>query len=684
MRPPILNIFFIPVPAIKGIGAKLAPLIERLCGKLSKDVIFTIPRKLNDRRRKENLSKVIIGESNCVQCKITQHIAPSNPRHPFKVLMTDGRRVLHVALFNVKQEWVLRQYPIGVEVIICGKIDIYASDLTMTNPELVILATESFKYPDFEPVYWLTSGLSPRILYRTIQILIDQLPILPEWLSESTIKHEKFIGFTESLWACHRPQSMNDANPSSPHRRRLAYDELLAHNYLLRRMRAQHSVRKLGKSLVFNGEIWQKILAHLPWGLTEDQVLVINEIAQDLKSPHRMTRLLQGDVGSGKTIVALYAMICAVESGGQAVLMAPTEILANQHFMTIQKFCAPINCEITLLTGKDKGKIRKEKSQAIQDGKTQIIIGTHAVFSDDINYQNLLFIAIDEQHRFGVKQRSELYAKGEKPDFLIMSATPIPRSLTMAIYGDLSVSRLEQKPKNRQPIKTSVLSVEKFPQLAQSLLAQLNDNQKAFWVCPLIEESETLTQASIEKRYNELIRIIPMQMVGVIHGRHTPQEKTEIMNQFTSGQIKLLIATTVIEVGVDVPSANIMIIEGAERFGLSQLHQLRGRVGRGEESAQCILIYTPPISQKIQQRLQIMRTQDNGFIIAEEDLKMRGSGDILGTKQSGLPDFHFVDFDEHSDIMIKARLEAELILHNDPDLTSPRGENLKILLHLFS
>ncbi len=684
MRSPLLNNFFIPTQDIRGIGDRLAPLITKLCGPLSKDIIFTIPRKVNDRRVLTDIKLLQIGQVNTIRGVITQYIPNMKPHHPFKVTMNFmGLNVLTIALFNSRAEWVKRQFPMGAEMIVSGRVDTFLHDYTMPNPEMAILASEAFKLPAIEPVYWLTSGLSPRILYRTVQNLCESLPPLPEWHPQSIIDGEKFPAFTESILRCHNPQHLNDAEPDTPHRRRLAFDELSAHNFVLRRFRQTHSARQNGRTIVNDDSLWGKICQNIPFALTDDQRAVMAEIAGDFAGPNRMTRLLQGDVGSGKTIVALYAMAKVVEYGGQAVLMAPTEILVNQHLETITKFCANCGVNIISLTGKDKVKERREKYQQITDGTAHIIIGTHALFSESLEYKNLLLTVIDEQHRFGVRQRADLYSKGERPDFLIMSATPIPRSLTMAIYGDLSVSRLVEKPKNRQPIKTSVLSVEKMPQLCESLKNQIHNGEKAFWVCPLIEDSETLTQASVDKRLKELTHIFPKEWLGYVHGRLSSEEKNAIMAEFVAGRVKILLATTVIEVGVDVPSANIMIIDGAERFGLAQLHQLRGRVGRGDAPAQCVLLYNPPIGEKMQNRLNIIRSNDNGFIIAEEDLKMRGAGDILGTKQSGLPDFKFVDFTAHGDIMVKARQRAELLLHEDPQLTSPMGQNFQILLDLF-
>jgi len=420
----------------------------------------------------------------------------------------------------------------------------------------------------------------------------------------------------------------------------------------------------------------------LPFSLTNAQERAIEDIFTDMKSPSKMMRLLQGDVGSGKTIVALFACINATSAGYQSCIMAPTEILARQHYETISKLCSEMNINTVLLTGRDKGKPRQEKLELIQSGEAKIVIGTHALFQESVDFGNLGLAVIDEQHRFGVHQRMMLSEKGSKVDCLVMSATPIPRTLTLTLYGDMDISILDEKPANRKEIQTSVLNSNKLESLIYSLEDRIKEGEKIYWVCPLVEESEKLDLAAATERYQDLRKYFG-DIVGLVHGKMKSDEKKAAMDDFLSGKTKILVATTVIEVGVDVKDASIMVIEHSERFGLSQLHQLRGRVGRGDKQSYCVLVYSYPISTDGRKRLEIMRKTNDGFVIAEEDLSIRGGGEILGTRQSGIPEFKFASYSIHRDLFDIARQDAKLIVERDSHLTSERGQALKVLLYLF-
>jgi ATP-dependent DNA helicase RecG len=543
--------------------------------------------------------------------------------------------------------------------------------------------SDSTKLPLLEPIYPLTAGLTNTSLRKIIAQALARLPALPEWTDAGWLKQNGWPGFADALRRMHGPEAAVDLEAPSPARLRLAYDELLANQLALAVIR-QRLRRSAGRPLAASGKLRQAILSKLPFKLTGAQRRVLLKIDADLASPHRMVRLLQGDVGSGKTVVALLAMAAAVEGGAQAALMAPTELLARQHLKTIEGFAVPAGLRIGLLTGREKGGERETLLAALLEGSIDILIGTHALFQEPVEFRDLALVVIDEQHRFGVHQRLALQAKGtgRGAELLVMTATPIPRTLLLTSYGDMDVSCLDEKPPGRKPVTTSVIPSERLDQLVNELERPTANGAQIYWVCPLVAESEVLDIAAAEERHVDLKKRFG-DKVGLVHGRLAGKEKDRVMAAFAAGDLSILVSTTVIEVGVDVPNASIMVIEHAERFGLAQLHQLRGRVGRGGAQSSCILLYRKTLSEGAQARLNVMRATEDGFVIAEEDLRLRGGGEVLGTRQSGLPEFRVARLPEDESLLQAARDEARLLLTREVDLVGPQADQLKLLLHLF-
>jgi ATP-dependent DNA helicase RecG len=537
--------------------------------------------------------------------------------------------------------------------------------------------------PQIEPVYPLTAGLSNTSLRKAVHAALQALPDLPEWIDEPYLKKNDWSSFAESIEALHAPTSDEDFLPSNPVRGRLAYDELLANQLALAILR-QSMKRRAGRPITAPGRLRKAILDALPFALTGAQTRALAEIDTDMADPLHMLRLLQGDVGSGKTIVALLAMATAVEAGHQAALMAPTELLARQHFETISRFAAPAGLRVRLLTGRERGKERLAILEDLKTGEIDILLGTHALFQEAIAFHDLGLAVIDEQHRFGVHQRLALQAKGvgAGAELLVMTATPIPRTLLLTSYGDLDVSRLDEKPPGRKPVLTRTVPLERLDEVVDGIERAVETGAQVYWVCPLVGESETLDLAAAEERFAHLQKRFG-EKVGLVHGQLKGKEKDAVMARFAAGELSVLVSTTVIEVGVDVPNASIMIIEHAERFGLAQLHQLRGRVGRGAAQSSCVLLYRAPLGDIARERLNVMRDTEDGFAIAEEDLRLRGGGEVLGTRQSGLPAFRIAQLPEHQDLLAAARDEARLCLTRHPNLEGERGARLRLLLYLF-
>lgn len=690
MRPSVLDPLFAPVTTLDGVGAKLADLMANIvpgdvAGRELRvgDLLFVLPHSLIDRRNRPGIANAAEGTIVTLDLTVGRH-HPSPPGRrnvPYRVFAFDETGEIALTFFHARAPWIEKILPEGEQVLVSGRMEWFNGRASMVHPDFVVPVAEAHTLPTLEPVYPLTAGLSAKVLRRAIAQSLERLPDLPEWQDESFLSRNRMPAFGEALNRLHDPDAPEDVQPESPYWRRIAYDEFLAGQLSLALVRAK--VKRLsGRPLAGDGRFEAKIRAALPYQLTRSQEEAVQDIHADLASPERMVRLLQGDVGAGKTVVALLAMARAAEAGGQSALMAPTEILARQHAATIAPLAESAGLRIAVLTGREKGRERQHILDEIASGTVDFVIGTHALFQETVQFRDLAFAVVDEQHRFGVHQRLAMTAKGNAPDMLVMTATPIPRTLVLSAFGDMDVSRLTEKPAGRQPIRTVTLPVERLPQLVDRLRKALSEGQKVYWICPLVEESEELELMSAEDRHAALQKVFG-NAVGLIHGRMKAADKDEAMRAFKTGETRILVGTTVVEVGVDVPDATIIVIEHAERFGLAQLHQLRGRVGRGALASSCVLVYKGPLGETATRRLEVMRDTEDGFVIAEEDLKLRGEGDLLGTKQSGTPGFRVARIEAHVDLLQAARDDARLVLSRDPELQSPRGEALRLLLYLF-
>ncbi|MCY1329641.1 ATP-dependent DNA helicase RecG [compost metagenome] len=689
MRPALLDPLFSPLDTLPGIGPKIGELYAKLLGRETiedcrvVDLVFHAPHSLIDRRQQPGIAHAPQGVIVTITGRVDRHQPPprGKPNLPYRVFLHDETGELALTYFRVKGNWLEKSLPVDETVIVSGKVDWFNGRPSMVHPDYAVRASEAENLPLVEPVYGLTAGLSPRTLRKSIEAAVARVPEMPEWGDDALLAKQGFASAAESFRALHDPRDATDIDPQAPARRRLAYDEFLAGQLSLALVRQR--LRKVaGIPVNATGALSRPVIDALPFSLTASQSTAIADILKDMAGTERMLRLLQGDVGSGKTMVALMAMLAAVESGGQAVLMAPTEILARQHHATLARMAAPAGITIDVLTGRTKGKERDAILDRIASGETRMVIGTHALFQDTVNYKELTLAVVDEQHRFGVHQRLRLTAKGISPHMLVMTATPIPRTLVLAAFGDMDVSKLTEKPAGRKPIQTVTIPTERTGDIVDRLDAALREGKKAYWICPLVEESEAVDVMSAEERYEGLAKRFG-NTVGLVHGRMNGAEKDAVMLAFKNGEIRLLVATTVVEVGVDVPDATIMVIEHAERFGLAQLHQLRGRVGRSDEASTCILLYKGPLSENGRSRLSILRDSEDGFLIAEEDLKLRGEGELLGTRQSGTPGFRIASLEAHGDLLEIARKDAAYVIERDPDLTSERGEALRTLLYLY-
>jgi ATP-dependent DNA helicase RecG len=686
MRPASLNPLFATLKGLPGIGPKLetlyAHLLDRDPPKIV-DLLFHVPSGVVDRRSRPTLRDVVPGTIVTVAVTIDQHrpSPPNRPRAPYRIYAHDDTGDITLTYFNARRDYLEKLLPEGALRYVSGTAELYDGMLQMVHPDRVVDEAGFAGLPLVEPVYPLTEGVTLNNIRRAMDAALTKIPPLPEWQDAAWVSRERLPPFAEALRHLHRPADPADVAPDSRAWTRLAYDELLAGQLALALVR-KHLRRPAGRGTSGEGHLRAKILRSLPYSLTHSQQAALDDISTDLAKPQRMLRLLQGDVGSGKTVVALLAAATVAEAGRQAAFMAPTEILARQHLNTIVPLAKAAGLRADILTGRERGRERDTVLARLALGEIDLLLGTHALFQEDVAFHDLALAVVDEQHRFGVHQRLALAEKGQAVDMLILTATPIPRTLVLTYFGDMDISELREKPAGRQPIDTRTIPLSRLEEVEEAAGRAIGEGQRVYWVCPLIEDSETSDLAAAEERF-KVLRGRFGDVVDMVHGRMKGAEKDRAMERFARGETRLLVATTVIEVGVNVPEATVMVIEHAERFGLAQLHQLRGRVGRGSERSTCLLLYKTPLGETAKARLSILRETEDGFRIAEEDLRLRGEGDLLGTRQSGVPGFRIARLDVHSKYLGAARDDAALILAQDAALTTPRGQTLRALLYLF-
>ncbi|MDO9525206.1 MAG: ATP-dependent DNA helicase RecG [Gemmobacter sp.] len=679
-RPEVLFPLFAALSSLPGIGDKTAKSFEGLGVTRPRDLLFLLPHSGVDRSRRDSILDVVAPATLTVEVEIGAHLPARRKSGPTRVMVRDARTEFALVYFHARGDSLQRLLPSGQRRLISGKIELFDGIAQMVHPDHVLHVDETM--PAWEPIYPLTAGVSQKLVQKAVAGALTLVPGLAEWIDGPFKAQEGWPGWDEAVHAVHSPTGNADLAPTHPARARLAYDELFAHQLTLSLARASQR-RQKGRSSMGNGVLRNRVLQSLPYAPTNAQTRAIADIALDMEGPMRMNRLLQGDVGAGKTLVAFQALLIAVEAGGQGVMMAPTGILARQHWEGLRPLAEAAGVRLDLLTGRDKGADRAAKLAALASGDLQILVGTHAVFQKDVHFHDLRLAVVDEQHRFGVAQRMELGAKGQGADVLVMTATPIPRSLALAQYGDMDVSTLDEKPPGRKPVSTALVTTARMDEVVAHLNQAVAEGRQAYWVCPLVDESEVVDLASAEDRFRHLRAALGDGVVGLVHGQMPHADKDAAMAAFVSGRTRVLVATTVIEVGVNVPNASIMVIERAETFGLAQLHQLRGRVGRGAAQSTCLLMYQAPLTEGGRRRLQVLRDTEDGFRIAEEDLAMRGAGDLIGTAQSGLPRFRIADMERQAGLMAVAQTDARRLLADDPALTSPRGQAARSLLWLL-
>ncbi|MFM9890839.1 MAG: ATP-dependent DNA helicase RecG [Rickettsiales bacterium] len=701
LRPQLLYPWFTPVSSLKYIGPAMLQAFQRLLrpprvtqpdalpAPVLRDLLLHLPTGTIDRRHVRPVASLSKGEYVMLSVTVDEHVPPPRGRKlPYRIATHDeAGDLLTLAFYNVKGDYLSRQLPVGEQRLVGGTVEMYHGLPTMAHPDTIAPISASAEILRLTPTYPLTYALSQRLLHRATLQALGRVADVPEWLDAAFIVQEKFIGFTASLKAIHQPDTDTALLPDQPYRRRLAYDELLA-NQLALALAKRFETRAASYAISPQPEIEARWRAVLPFSLTTGQENVLAEIRHDMADGQRMVRLLQGDVGSGKTILAFAAMAQVAANGLQACLMAPTDLLARQHLASLQPLAEAAGLRLMLLTGKQRKNESASVREAMARGDVDLVVGTHALFQDDSAFKKLGLIVVDEQHRFGVGQRLKLASKGQAPHLLQMTATPIPRSLGMTLYGDMDISSLTERPPGRKEIDTRAIPFSRTGEVIEGLARVMEAGEKAYWVCPLIDPPDpdnknfaTMQLAAAEERFAELNARFPGK-VGLVHGRMKLPERERVMQNFAHGNLQLLVATTVIEVGVNVTTATVMVIEHAERFGLAQLHQLRGRVGRSDKASRCVLLYHT-LGEIAKSRIGILRETNDGFRIAEEDLRLRGAGDLLGTRQTGLPEFLLVDYAHHLDLIRIAHDDVKLILHHDPDLTTPRGCALRLLLSLF-
>jgi ATP-dependent DNA helicase RecG len=689
MRPSRLDPLFAPLTSLPGIGPKLAPLFDRLIGRDGRparvvDMLLHAPTGAIDRSLRSAIREAPWGETVTLKISVEMHRPPppGRAKTPYKVLVADDTADMELVFFNGREAQIRSMLPEGATRYVSGKLEMFDGLRQMTHPDRILTAEQFAQMPTVEPVYPMTEGLGPRLMAKTATGALARLPEMPEWIDPPLIAKRDWPVFRDAMAALHAPSDLALAGPESPMRQRLAYDELLASQLAIIMVRARLK-RAAGRPMAGDGGIGNRIRAALPFALTSGQEQALAEIQRDMAAPERMLRLLQGDVGSGKTVVGLLAMARAIEAGRQAAMMAPTEILARQHYERMKPLAAAAGLTIALLTGRDRAGERRATLEGMASGAIDLAVGTHALFQEQVRFKDLGLAVVDEQHRFGVHQRLALSSKGDGVDLLVMTATPIPRTLVLTFFGDMDVSVLREKPAGRKPIDTRAVSLDRLEDMGAAVGRAAAEGRQVYWVCPLVAESELLDVAAAEYRVEWLRKRLPGIPIGLVHGQMAGPDKDSAVERFAKGETAILVSTTVIEVGVDVPNASIMVIEHAERFGLAQLHQLRGRVGRGAAASSCILLYRGPLGETAKARIEILRETEDGFRIAEEDLKLRGEGDVLGARQSGQPGFRLADMAHHASLAQVARDDALAHFGRDPHLATERGQALRLLLYLF-
>jgi ATP-dependent DNA helicase RecG len=681
-RPESLFPLFAGVETLEGVGPKTAQAMAQAGMESLRDVLFGLPYAVIDRRRRDTIQGVDLPSTLTVEVTVGTHRPSRNRGGAYRVHVEDSQADFQLVFFHARGDYLKKILPEGSRRVISGKLELFDGMAQMVHPDHMLPVDQASDIPEFEPVYHLTQGITQKTMFKAVRSALTRAPDLAEWADPAQISSQNWPSWHAAIQVAHNPQGADEVASFAPARARLAYDELLAHQLTLALAR-QRERKARGIVSVGTGALQSKVLASLPYRPTGAQLRAIAEIAGDMASESRMNRLLQGDVGAGKTLVAFMALLVAVEAGGQGVMMAPTEILARQHLEGLRPLAEEAGVVLEILTGRDKGAERRAKLAALEVGDIQILVGTHAVFQGDVAFKALRLAIVDEQHRFGVRQRMELSEKGQGADVLVMTATPIPRSLALAQYGDMDVSVLDEKPPGRKPIKTAIVSTGRMEEVVAHLRRAIEEGRQCYWVCPLVDESEVSDLTAAEERFKRLRAILGEGTVGLVHGQMPPAEKDAAMTAFQTGDTKVLVATTVIEVGVNVPNASIMVIERAEIFGLAQLHQLRGRVGRGDADSTCLLMYQAPLSEGGRKRLEVLRETEDGFRISETDLQMRGAGDLIGTAQSGLPKFRIADLERQAGLMAVAQTDARALLNTDPKLTTDRGKAARVLLWLM-
>ncbi|WP_323764305.1 ATP-dependent DNA helicase RecG [Marinovum sp.] len=681
-RPEPLFPLFADLETLPGVGPKTAKSLAGLAIEAPRDLLFTLPHSGIDRRKRDSVQGADLPGVVTVEVEIGRHTAPRSRSGAYRVTVQDAQAAFQLVFFHARGDYLRKILPSGARRVVSGKVELFDGMAQMVHPDHILPLDEAHEIPDFEPVYPLTAGVTQKAMHKAAQGALTRVPELAEWIEPSLLRQEGWPTWAEALAQAHTPEDGAMLSPMHPARLRLAYDELFAHQMTLALAR-QTRRKGAGRSSEGTGVLQGKVLKSLPYVPTGAQTRAIADIAGDMARDKRMNRLLQGDVGAGKTLVAFMALLIAVEAGGQGVMMAPTEILARQHLEGLQPLAESAGVVLELLTGRDKGAERAAKLSALKNGEIQVLVGTHAVFQEDVVFRDLRLAVVDEQHRFGVRQRLALGAKGVLADVLVMTATPIPRSLALAQYGDMDVSVLDEKPPGRKPITTALVSTERLSEVVGRIRAAADEGRQVYWVCPLVEESETSDMTAAEERFKRLRAALGEGRVGLVHGQMPPADKDAAMRRFQAGETSVLVATTVIEVGVNVPNATIMVIERAETFGLAQLHQLRGRVGRGDQASTCLLLYQSPLGEAGRKRLETLRNTEDGFVISETDLAMRGAGDVIGTAQSGVPRFRVADVESQTGLMSTAQTDARALLTTDPTLESVRGRATRVLLWLM-